>query len=329
MMKGIPKIVWPDGKQFAFTIVDDTDLATVENVRPVYDFLYENGFLTTKTVWPLSPQGERGGGGDSLEDREYREWILDLKARGFEIALHGIADESSARPRVIEGLKGFEQIIGYPPRLHTNHTGQAECIYWGEERFDGSMKMIYKFAREHILKGSAKYYGQAEKSPYFWGDLCKEKVMFVRNFIFNDVNTIKMDRLMPYHDPRRPYVQYWFSSSAAIDIDGFCQLLSESNQDRLLEEGGACIAYTHLAFDFYKDDQLNPRFVELIRRLSRLGGWFVPASTLLNYIGEQRGWLNVNNNKQALFIMQWRWLLQKLQRGDEGKPIPVKTDELK
>ena len=31
--------VWPEGKRFAFTVVDDTDAATVENVGAVYDFL--------------------------------------------------------------------------------------------------------------------------------------------------------------------------------------------------------------------------------------------------------------------------------------------------
>src|SRR5271165_313130 len=39
----IAKPAWPQGKRFAFTIVDDTDRSTVENVGPVYDFLLELG----------------------------------------------------------------------------------------------------------------------------------------------------------------------------------------------------------------------------------------------------------------------------------------------
>ena len=106
----------------------------------------------------------------------------------------------------------------------------------------------------------------AENSAYFWGDLYRETITFVRNFVFTDINTMKMDPLMPYHDSRKPYVPYWFSASAGINVEEFCQLLNERNQDRLLEEGGACIAYSHLAFGFYRDGQLNPRFVELMRR---------------------------------------------------------------
>ena len=129
MFSGVPKIVWPEGKRFAFTIIDDTDFSNVENTGPVYDFLYDNGFITTKTVWPLSPRGSPIGGGDSLEDQSYRDFILDLKVKGFEIALHGVSDESSNRPRVIEGLKKFREIIKHTPRIHANHTGQAECLY--------------------------------------------------------------------------------------------------------------------------------------------------------------------------------------------------------
>ena len=44
---------WPEQRKFAFTIVDDTDKATVENVKPVYDFLAESGIRTTKTAWPI------------------------------------------------------------------------------------------------------------------------------------------------------------------------------------------------------------------------------------------------------------------------------------
>ena len=323
-MNGTPKIVWPEGKRFAFTIIDDTDRSNVENIGPVYDFLYENGFITTKTVWPLSPQGSPIVGGDSLEDQSYRDLILDLKAKGFEIALHGVSDKSSTRLRVIEGLEKFKEVIGNAPRIHANHTGQADSLYWGEDRFDGAMKRIYTFARKYLMKSDSKFYGHMENSDYFWGDLCGETITFVRNFVFTDINTLKMDPLMPYHDSQRTYVPYWFSASAGLEVEESCRLLNERNQDKLLEEGGACIAYTHMAFGFYRDGQLNPRFVELMRRLAGLPGWFVPVSTLLDYIGERRGWLKVGDDRHILSRMQWRWLLQKIKRGDEGSPAPIK-----
>jgi hypothetical protein len=314
MLNGRSKIMWPAGKKFAFTIVDDTDWATVENVGPVYDFLLKNGFLITKTVWPLAPPEGAKLRGLSLEDDDYRKWILDLKDRGVEIALHGISDRSSTRAKIVEGLERFREIIGHAPRMHINHSEQEDCIYWGAERFDGATKHIYRFIQERLLKYKQKYHGHVEDSPYFWGDLCQETVTFVRNLVFFEINTLKMDPLMPYHDSRRPYVPFWFSSSAGPHVEEFCKLLSEDNQDRLVEEGGACIVYTHFAFNFLKDGQLNPRFVELMRRLAKLPGWFAPASTLLNYIGEQRGWQVVKDDRKALRRMGRKWLIERIKR---------------
>src|SRR5512147_1237268 len=97
----IAKPAWPQGKRFAFTIVDDTDRSTVENAGPIYNFLSEFGLRTTKTIWPLAPLGPPCTGGQSLEDPEYRRWVLDLRDRGFEIALHGVSDETSTRERVL------------------------------------------------------------------------------------------------------------------------------------------------------------------------------------------------------------------------------------
>lgn len=37
--------------KFYFSIIDDTDDATYENIKPVYDFLYDKDIFITKTVW--------------------------------------------------------------------------------------------------------------------------------------------------------------------------------------------------------------------------------------------------------------------------------------
>lgn len=42
---------WKSGKDFAFTIIDDTDGSTVGNTKPIYDYLAGRNIRTTKTVW--------------------------------------------------------------------------------------------------------------------------------------------------------------------------------------------------------------------------------------------------------------------------------------
>src|SRR5438128_1751338 len=102
---------WPEGKQFAFSIVDDTDMATVENVQGIYQFLLDHGLRTTKTIWPLSPWHRPRIGGATLEDKDYWQWILALQERGVEIGMHGTTDHTSARQDIIKGFDYFHKVM--------------------------------------------------------------------------------------------------------------------------------------------------------------------------------------------------------------------------
>jgi hypothetical protein len=125
--------------------------------------------------------------------------------------------------------------------------------------------------------------------------------------VFKEVNVLNVNPSMPYHDPRRPMVKAWFSSSDAPNVRSFCELLSEPNQDRLEAEGGVCIAYTHLACGFVQGGKVHPRVVELLRRLSRKRGWFIPVSTVLDYLRVQRGTLAIPRAELASMERRWLW----------------------
>ena len=102
--------MFPDGKKFAFTIFDDTDYATVANVKPVYDLLYVCGIKTTKSVWVYPSRGFFNG--SSLQDKEYLDFIHELRDRGFEIGLHNIGDGLFTRQEISDGLNIFKEYIG-------------------------------------------------------------------------------------------------------------------------------------------------------------------------------------------------------------------------
>ena len=59
---------------------------------------------------------------------------------------------------------------------------------------------------------------------------------------------------MPYHDLKKRYVNYWFTSSEGSNVRTFNECISEQNQDQLEEEGGACIMYTHFGCGFYTNN---------------------------------------------------------------------------
>ena len=114
---------------------------------------------------------------------------------------------------MLRGLNYFREVIGQDPRLHANHTGQVESIYWGR-RGSTACRRSSTSGPGGSPRARINSTGIAG-SPYFWGDLCRDRITYVRNLVFPEINTLKVDPLMPYHDRWRPYVRYWFSSSEA------------------------------------------------------------------------------------------------------------------
>ena len=205
---------------FAFSIFDDPDNDVIENTRPVYRLLEELGMRTTKGVWPLRGPGNPGPqiGGLCLDDPAYLEYVLDLRARGFELALHGVQNGSAERQRTRQGLERYRELLGESPYVHTNHSRNRDSIYWGLDRYTDPLARALIGLRKG--KGDA-FEGHVPASHNFWGDYCREQVKYVRNLVFDEVNLDRVNPAMPYHDPGKPHVQYWFSSTDGADVERF------------------------------------------------------------------------------------------------------------
>lgn len=301
----IVKPRWPNGRRFAFTIFDDTDRATLSNVRPIYTFLSELGFRTTKSVWPVRGNQRPFNLGATCADQDYLSWLQELQQSGFEIAFHMTTYHTSRREKTEEALEKFHKFFGCYPSSMANHLGCDENIYWGDYRFTGLNRFVYNLLtryREHN-----KYRGHVEGDPHFWGDLCRDKIKYVRNWTFPDIDTLKACPIMPYHDSQRPYVNYWFASSDGCDVGLFNRCIAERNQDRLREEGGACIIYTHFAFGFCENGRLHPRFKALIERLGKQDGWFVPVTSLLDFLMESNSAKVITDVERKRLERRWLW----------------------
>ena len=118
---------------------------------------------------------------------------------------------------------------------------------------------------------------------------------------------------MPYHDPERPYVRYWFASTEGPNVDRFVEKLSDRALERLAAEGGACIMYTHFAAGFAPHGELDRRFERVMRRVSSLDGWFVPATTILDHLLAANGHHELTSAERDR--LERRWLVHKLRVG--------------
>lgn len=309
-MSATTQITWPSNYRFAFTIFDDPDGQSYETTRLVYSFLSELGFRTTIGVWPLDLRHETNSGGETCANPEYRAFLQELQQKGFEIGFHLAAPFNCTRAETIEALDLFKQYFGHDPHSMANHYN-ADAIYWGPARLSGWRRALYNFAT--LGRTRNRHFGQVEGHPNFWGDVCRDRVRYCRNFVYADINTLRMNPWMPYTDPERPYVRYWYSSSEGHKAPAFLETLEEANQDRLEAEGGACIMYTHFGHGYVRDGKLTPEFRRTMERLAHKDGWFVPVGTLLDFLAERNGVTTLTPSIRNR--LETRWLWEKFFRG--------------
>jgi hypothetical protein len=309
-MKSSPEICWPEGKDFVFTIFDDPDAQTLSESRLVYGFLADLGFRTTKAVWPIGPLREVNSPGETCANPAYRAHVQELQERGFEIGFHNAAPHGSTREETIEALQKFKEYFGHYPASMANHYN-TEAIYWGPARLTDIRRGLYRAIT--LNRNTHSFAGHVEGHPYYWGDVCRQRVRYCRNFVFREINTLRVCPSMPYHDPLRPWVRSWFAAAEGHDRNAAMKLIGEANQDKLEAERGACILYTHFAHGFVNGGKLDSGFRNLMTRLSRKNGWFVPASSLLDHLRQQMGDHTLTARERSR--LEWRWLSQKLVYG--------------
>ncbi len=291
---------WPDGKSFAFAIFDDTDNSTVGNVSSLYEFLFEHHIRATKSVWVYPPRDQFRGG--CLKDKEYLSFIRLLQRRGFEIALHGVGSGEFTRDDIIRGINLFHQLIGHYPYIHTNHARNRDSIYWGSKRFVPPLSWVYKLYQKQ------SYLGDDSNADCYWGDISKAHIKYIRNRTFSGLNTGKYNLEMPYRQRSKALCSnYWFSSSDGHTIEEFNNLISKRNIDKLEDESGFSIVYTHFASGFTDEEgRLNPNFCKNIKYLSQRNGWFTSVGELLDYlISENRGGREMAYYQALLLDIKW------------------------
>ncbi len=302
------RLAYPGGKRFAFSIVDDTDCGTVATLAPVYALFRELGLRTTKTVWVRrsSEPDQFDTNSETLEVPAYLEFVRALREDGFEIAMHTTAPGSSRRQETIAAYDRFRELFGADPVMNVNHSMNRENLYWGRHRLDSRWaRLLYdKTAGLHAFDG------HVEESPFFWGDVCRARTTYLRGFILKDIDVLRSNPSMPYHDPKRPFVNFWYSAADGEDVPRFIELLGEEAQERLERDGGCCLVYTHLGKRFAADVEGGGEWQRRMRSLAKRPGWFAPASTILDFLRSNGGGGVIPGGERR--AIERRWMIERL-----------------
>lgn len=304
-------MLYPDNKKFAFTILDDTDDATRENVEPIYRYLKESGFRTTKTVWPLSKDEQQQSlfdGSSDLSNPDYLDFIKWLASENFEVTWHGPAMESSNREKIINGMDAFEKYLGFSPSLHVNHSHNKDNMYWGLDRFNNPfVKFILKLTSAYKEN---TFQGQSKDSMYFWGDIATQHFKYCRSFTFENLNILNTNPSIPYVDPKRPEFNYWFSTCDADSVFQFEERFTKKNMLKLINEQGTCILSTHFGKGYCKNGQVKDSVKRVLDFLASHEGWFVPVSEMLNKRLQSDYGKELSTTERT--TMELRWLYESI-----------------
>ncbi len=248
-------------------MTDDTDKSTLQSTRVVYEYCLERGIKPTRFLWSHEPtewsgvvNPEEPISGASLEDPEYCEYCKDLASRGITFGLHGASSGNSTRERTIAGIKRFEEVFGSKPRLFVGHMRNAENIYWGPGRYTNPI--LRAIAKLLVIR--ATYHGEDESSPYYWADICREQISYIRLYRTRALNVLKKNPSMPFHDKRFPAVKHWYSATGQnLEL---LSRLTESGIEQISREDGLLLHYAHSSWFVDDPEAESPKLLEDARR---------------------------------------------------------------
>jgi hypothetical protein len=264
-------------------------------------------------------------GGSTCADSAYLDWVLELQAGGHEIGYHNATDHPSTRAETIEGLDRFEELFGAPPKVGADHSGNQEALYWGPKRLTGARCALYAVGQRLLRPSRPDFSGDDPRSDYFWGDVCRDRITYWRNFTFAELDLLAVSPKMPYHDPRRPFVNYWFTSTDAPKCHLFVDQLQRERVDRLERAGGVCIMYTHFGYGFAPEGRLNESFLRVMEELADRSVWIAPVSEILDHLRVSLGDTLLTDGERR--TLERRWVLDRLRhsttiRSRRVEPVP-------
>ena len=224
-----------------FILVNDPDHGTLERLKNVFNALNDNNILITTAVFctleeddsNLSKHCYRGETG-ALDEPEYKEFMLEQKERGHEIAFHGYSQISNTREKFQKGLETYKEIFGEYPFTYIEHGGHPHNHPPGgckKERLD--------------------WFGSDENSKYYIKDIVEDKISCIwAKFDLLDGPGQwrgKNSNLVPKRDS-----ELFYKEGSLLHFKRWRSYYFESMFTTIsLAKQTTFIAYTHFGYDGY------------------------------------------------------------------------------
>ena len=176
-----------------FVLTNDPDHGLLDDYRRVFRELGNRRILVTTAVFcMLKDDGSalarhcRENETHCLADDAYRDFMLELRDQGHEIAFHGYSQVSDTRDEFRQGLDIYRRTFGAYPRIYIEHGGHPRSHPPG----------LCK--RENL-----KVEGGSPGSPYFVKDLVRDifDAVWTRDYLLDGVyEPLRVADIFPVED---------------------------------------------------------------------------------------------------------------------------------
>ncbi len=272
-------------------------------MRIVYDFMDSLGLRATKTVWVFPPEEPSGipalptsiSRGVTLADPAYLSYCRTLASRGVEIALHGATGGNNRRELIQCAFAVMD--ANFPPAsTYVCHAKNADNPYWQEKVVArGPLALaLRQYARSHRCSG------EDPASPYFWGDLCRQRLRYIRLLRTRRINTLAANPSMPYFEREKPLVPGWFSATKR----SFREATSVEALDELERDWGVCVLYQYMCRHVDNSTgNVLPSFAAAAERLAARGRvWTDTVTRLLDRLRLMQGVFMASRGNELLLV---------------------------
>jgi hypothetical protein len=310
---------YPEGFDFAFTIVHDADNAYSKRLRPLYDVFDALGIKTSITVFAFGHLSEKETSlkgdfwsrkGVPLSDSVELEFYKSLTKNGHEIGLHTASDLSDTRDVMIKAFEYFNQKFGYYPPLYVEHRSEdnLECIqregnnpesnYYVIDILNKYQPWVWCITPSAIpYEGRGEYFNLLKDTPkYFNSDLVK-LYYTAKNFIktgrwnlqFGENHLLIFENNTPFdhYVTARYGLNKTFRRTGRSENAhgaGFLKWYTKKNIDQLAKDRGLAIVYTHLNSGWLDPEtkKMSTDIEDVLTYISEKDVWLAPATKILD-----------------------------------------------